>query len=156
MRIILLLLISGSLFGQIDSMKVNILYMHSENHMQRTVDSVNLYNGYPRQNTNNYAIYEYDSAVSMYSLILDKPTEKYLKGSILEATELPTVRIPLEALTESAETKLNDEIYTNNWNAYIKNNNVWIFNTNQSADDTFTENQRNYIISIGGELYNFD
>lgn len=39
--IILISFISLSVFGQIDSMKVNILYIDGENRANRTIDSIN-------------------------------------------------------------------------------------------------------------------
>ena len=156
LTIILLLLISISLSAQIDSMKVNTLYIDLKPRVEQFIDSINVINGYPRQGAETYIQAEYDSILLKHSITLNKVTEKYIKHAVLNAIGLPTIKIPIDSLTVNARIKLESEIISNNWNTYIKNDNIWLFNYNQNADDTFTQNQRDYIVSIGGEIYNFD
>lgn len=153
---ILISFISLSVFGQIDSMKVNTLYIDLKPRVEQFIDSINALNGYPRQNTNTYIKAIYDSSFSKHTILLNKVTEKYIKHAVFDLVGLPTIKIPILNLTENAKSKLETEIINNNWNTYIKNDNIWLFNFDQSADDTFTQNQRDYILSIGGELFNFN
>lgn len=153
---IILSFISISIFGQIDSMEVNTLYIDLKPRAEQFIDSINSINGYPRQGAITYIDTHYDSVLQKHCLLLNKVTERYIKHAVLDVVNLPTIRLPLSNITSNARTKLEEEIINNNWNTYIKNENIWLFNYSQTADDNFTQNQRDYIISIGGQLWNFN
>lgn len=154
--ITILLFTSYHVFSQIDSMKANTLYIDSYNIANRILDSINSNNNYPRQHADYYCYYEYDSVIKKYSILINKPTQRYLQNAVLTVYDLPTIRIPVNNLTAGAKTTLENRIINENWNTYIQNNNIWLFHFNKSADDLFTQSQRNYILSIEGELFNFN
>jgi len=63
--------------------------------------------------------------------------------------------ISISVITPTIRMKLKNEIIDNNWNTYIKNDNLWLFNFNLDAGDTFTQNQIDFIINNGGQVWNF-
>ena len=70
--------------------------------------------------------------------------------------EYPVLRIPLSSLNENIKTRLWDVVVDNNWTPYVKNDNFWMFNYNYSADNEFTQNEINWVISNGGQVWNFE
>ena len=153
--IIIISFISISVFGQFDSVKKNTLYVDYSIRVEQFISLINDMHGYPRQDAITYIDCRYDSVLCKFAIKLDRVTELYLKTAVLDKRDLPVIRLPLSVITPTIRMKLKNEIIDNNWNTYIKNDNLWLFNFNLDAGDTFTQNQIDFIINNGGQVWNF-
>jgi len=156
MKTLILLFFTFQLSAQIDSMKVDVLYMGSESKTARLQDSIDIYNGYPRQDAFIYMDYIFNSNVNKYAISIDRVTYKHMKRLIIEEYGFPTMKIPMSIISGGIKDKINTELSDNNWNAFKRETYFWMFNFSKTADNKFTQIQIDYLINNGGTIWNFE
>lgn len=122
------------------------------------IDSIDYKNGYPRQDALHYILYKNDTPLSKYKVKLDRTTEKYFKKYIFDTLQLPVLKISKDSATKYPEFKqtLENQIINNNWNTYLKNNNIWMFNLDEDKDTLYSMNNIYKFDSLGGKIWNFN
>jgi len=144
-------------YSQLEIIDIDTLYFDNTIVLSQ-IDSIDYVNGYPRQEALHYIWYNNSNALSKYKIKLDRPTEKYLKKYIFDTLQLPVIKVNKDSALKYPDfkQKLENQVINKEWNVYLKNNNIWMFNLDEDKDTLYSMNNIWKLDSLGGIIWNWD
>ena len=155
--VILFLFLGIKTYAQLDSIRTDTIYFDLQ-WIYNEIDSIDSVNAYPRQEALHYIGYHYYDSLDKYKVRLNRVTEKWLKKYIFDTLQLPVVKIPRDSVIKYPvfRDKMENQIINNQWNVYLKNNNIWLFNQDEDKDTLYSMNNIWEADGYGSKIWNFD
>lgn len=143
-------------YSQIDSIIVDQFYVDSSEAIIYN-DSINVINGYPRQDALTYININPDGGLNKKILYINKVTLRYLKKYILDSLQYPVIKVNKDSVLNhnNLQDKLEQIIIDSNWYCYLKNENLWMFNVDTSKYFGFSVSNIELLRELNGKLFNF-
>jgi hypothetical protein len=154
---ILLLLIGINSYSQLEIIDIDTLYFDNTI-VSSQIDSIDFVNGYPRQEALHYIWWNNGNSLFKHKIKINRVTEKYLKKYIFDTLQLPVIKVNLDSVIKypSFKQKVKNQIINKEWNVYLKNNNVWMFNLNEDMDTLYSMDNIYKLDSLGGKIWNWE
>jgi hypothetical protein len=154
---ILFLLIGIKGYSQLEIVNEDTLYFDNTVFLTE-IDSVDYVNGYPRQEALHYIWFVNDNPLLKYKLKINRVTAKYLKKYIFDTLQLPVIKVSKDSAIKYPAFKqaLENQVINKEWNVYLKNDNIWMFNLDEDKDTLYSMNNIYKLDSLGGKIWNWE